>query len=84
MSLSTTTYKVKYSIDFVFILQTGLEILEALAATGLRAIRYALEVPGVKQIYANDISKTAVDIMNQNIEKNNVKHLVTSMHYDAA
>lgn len=64
--------------------QSGLEILEALAATGLRAIRYALEVPGVKQIYANDISKTAVQIMNQNIEENNVNNLVTSTLYDAA
>jgi tRNA (guanine26-N2/guanine27-N2)-dimethyltransferase len=58
--------------------------LEALAATGLRAIRYALEVPGIKQIYANDISKTAVKIMNQNIEENNVQNLVTSTLYDAA
>lgn len=58
--------------------------MEALAATGLRAIRYALEVPGVKQIYANDISKIAVDIMNENIKVNNVQHLVTSTLYDAA
>lgn len=71
-------------IIVLFSLQSGLEILEALAATGLRAIRYALEVPGVKQIYANDISKTAVQIMNQNIEENNVKNLVTSTLYDAA
>lgn len=55
-----------------------------MAATGLRAIRYALEVPGVKQIYANDISKTAVDIMGKNIEQNNVQHLVTPTLYDAA
>lgn len=71
-------------ISFVYSPQSGLEILEALAATGLRAIRYALEVPGVKQIYANDISKTAVDIMNKNIEENNVQNLVTSTRYDAA
>jgi len=58
--------------------------LEALSATGLRAIRYALEVPGVKQIYANDISKMAVDIINQNIEENNVQNLITATHYDAA
>lgn len=55
-----------------------------MAATGLRAIRYALEVPGIKQIYANDISKTAVEIMNQNIQENNVNDLVTSTLYDAA
>lgn len=54
-----------------------------MAATGLRAIRYALEVPGIKQIFANDISKTAVDIMNENINENNVQNLVTSTHYDA-
>ncbi|XP_050420998.1 probable tRNA (guanine(26)-N(2))-dimethyltransferase [Adelges cooleyi] len=65
-------------------IEAGLEILEAMAATGLRAIRYALEVPGIKQIYANDISKTAVDIMNKNIDENNVQHLVTSTQYDAA
>lgn len=58
--------------------------MEALAATGLRAIRYALEVPGVKQIYANDISSTAVNIMNQNIKENNVDNLITSTQYDAS
>jgi tRNA (guanine26-N2/guanine27-N2)-dimethyltransferase len=47
-------------------------ILEALSATGLRAIRYALEIPGIKTVYANDMSKSAVEAIVRNIAHNNV------------
>ena len=63
--------------------QDGITILEALSATGLRSIRYAKEVPGVKQIIANDISAKAVDSIKKNILDNNVEHLVTASHEDA-
>lgn len=61
----------------------GITILEALAATGLRSIRYAQEIPGVKQIIANDISEKAVLDMKTNITDNNVEHLITASHEDA-
>lgn len=61
----------------------GITILEALAATGLRSIRYAKEIPGIKQIIANDISEKAVSDMKANITDNNVDHLITANHEDA-
>lgn len=59
-------------------------ILEALAATGLRSIRYAKEVPGVKRIVANDLSPSAVESLKANISFNNVEHLVIPSHNDAS
>ncbi|KAH3672188.1 hypothetical protein WICMUC_004417 [Wickerhamomyces mucosus] len=60
-----------------------ISILEALSATGLRAIRYAKEIPNVKSIVANDFSKEAVKSINRNIEYNNVGHILTSNEGDA-
>ncbi|KAG9074871.1 RNA methyltransferase tRNA(m5U54)methyltransferase, partial [Ceratobasidium sp. 370] len=45
-------------------------ILEALSATGLRAIRYAHEIPLVKYVIANDISPAATEAMRRNIALN--------------
>ncbi|XP_058452414.1 tRNA (guanine(26)-N(2))-dimethyltransferase [Malaya genurostris] len=61
----------------------GLRILEALSATGLRSIRYANEVPGVKEVVANDLSKSAVESIQKNVEHNKLEHLVTSSFNDA-
>lgn len=63
--------------------EKGLYILEALSATGLRSIRYAKEISGVKEIIANDISIRAVDDIKRNIHDNNVEHLVTPSNDDA-
>lgn len=59
-------------------------ILEALSATGLRSIRYAKEVPGVKKIIANDLSSAAVETIQKNIEHNEVTDLVITTKSDAA
>lgn len=61
----------------------GIRILEGLAASGLRSIRYAREVGGVKEIVANDISKQALDCMKQNITHNEVEDIVVPSHNDA-
>lgn len=45
-------------------------VLEALSATGLRSIRYAREVPNVRQVIANDLSTTAVQAMKRNVALN--------------
>lgn len=63
--------------------QEGITILEALSATGLRSIRYAKEVKGIKQIVANDISAKAVDSIRHNVLHNGVENLVTPYHEDA-
>lgn len=64
--------------------QNGMTILEALSATGLRSIRYAKEVPGVKKIIANDLSPAAVETIQKNIEHNEVTDLVVTTKSDAA
>ncbi|RNC58729.1 putative N(2) N(2)-dimethylguanosine tRNA methyltransferase [Trypanosoma cruzi] len=50
----------------------GITILEALSATGLRAIRYYNEVPGVRFIIANDLDPDAVACIRRNCEFNGV------------
>ena len=64
-------------------MQNGITILEALAASGLRSIRYAKEVGGIKSITTNDISKTAVSSIARNIVLNDVQHLITPSEGDA-
>ena len=50
----------------------GLRILEALSATGLRAIRYWKEIPNVEKIIVNDLLPEAVDAINRNLRYNRV------------
>lgn len=45
-------------------------VLEALAASGLRSIRYAKEIDTIRSIVANDISASAVEAMRRNVELN--------------
>ncbi|KAJ5834248.1 tRNA (guanine(26)-N(2))-dimethyltransferase [Penicillium robsamsonii] len=47
-------------------------VLDALSATGLRALRYASELPFVTKVVANDLSKSAINSMKKNIEYNNL------------
>lgn len=61
----------------------GISILEALSATGLRSIRYAKEVPYVREIIANDISAAAVESIKKNVLHNDVSRLVKTSHDDA-
>ncbi|KAL9707796.1 hypothetical protein quinque_011314 [Culex quinquefasciatus] len=61
----------------------GLRILEALSATGLRSVRYANEIPGVKEIVANDLSKSAVESIENSVRHNKLEHLITPSFNDA-
>lgn len=63
--------------------QGGLRVLEALAASGLRSIRFAKEVPGLRAVVANDFSARAVELMNRNVAFNRVGHLVAPRMADA-
>ncbi|GAX81061.1 hypothetical protein CEUSTIGMA_g8496.t1 [Chlamydomonas eustigma] len=51
-------------------LSKGFRVLEGLAASGLRAIRYAKEIPGLTHIDANDLDPEVVDSMTRNIHFN--------------
>ena len=50
----------------------GLIILEALAATGLRSIRFLKELDDLHKIHINDLSPAAVESIQKNLELNNV------------
>jgi tRNA (guanine26-N2/guanine27-N2)-dimethyltransferase len=47
-------------------------ILDALSATGLRALRYAHEIPFVTRVLANDLSQDAAKSIRRNIVFNNL------------
>uniref|UniRef100_A0A8B9FLC9 tRNA (guanine(26)-N(2))-dimethyltransferase n=1 Tax=Amazona collaria TaxID=241587 RepID=A0A8B9FLC9_9PSIT len=64
-------------------LQGGLRVLEALAASGLRSIRFAKEVPGLRAVVANDCSARATDLIGRNVAFNGVGALVTPSMADA-
>lgn len=44
--------------------------MEALAASGLRSIRYALEIPRAETVFANDFSERAFRSIKSNVERN--------------
>ncbi|NWY99047.1 TRM1 dimethyltransferase, partial [Loxia curvirostra] len=63
--------------------QGGLRVLEALAASGLRSVRFAREVPGLGAIVASDCSPRATELMERNVARNGVGDLVTPRLADA-
>ena len=64
--------------------ENGLRILEGLAASGLRSVRFGLEIPGVKEIIANDLDEDAVKIIEKNIVANGIEDLVSLSQNDAS
>lgn len=48
----------------------GIRVFEALAATGLRSVRYMKEIPSITKLVGNDIDKAATDLMTKNFEFN--------------
>lgn len=58
-------------------------ILDALSATGLRALRYAKEIPTATYITANDVSPSATNSINLNVRHNAVEGLVHPTTGDA-
>ncbi|XP_068176929.1 tRNA (guanine(26)-N(2))-dimethyltransferase [Antennarius striatus] len=64
--------------------EQGLNVLEGLAASGLRSVRFALEVPGLHSITANDFSTKAAALISRNAHYNKVNHLVQASCRDAS
>ncbi|KAI3402091.1 hypothetical protein diail_20 [Diaporthe ilicicola] len=58
-------------------------ILDALSATGLRALRYAQEMPFVTKITANDLDASAVKSIRLNVLHNGLKDKIDVNHGDA-
>jgi tRNA (guanine26-N2/guanine27-N2)-dimethyltransferase len=53
-------------------------ILDALSATGLRALRFAKEIPFATTVTANDMSQKAVDSIKLNVKHNKLEETVTA------
>ncbi|KAL2086869.1 hypothetical protein ACEWY4_017928 [Coilia grayii] len=64
--------------------EQGLSVLEGLAASGLRSVRFALEVPGLRSVTANDFSAKAAALIARNAQHNKVAHLVQASQRDAS
>ena len=60
-----------------------LMIVDPLTATGVRAVRYALEVHGIGHVIAGDVDPRAVCIARLNTELNNVADTTTVVESDA-
>lgn len=58
-------------------------ILDALSATGLRALRYAKEIPIATSITANDLSSAAAASIRLNVQHNGVDEVVKPTTGDA-
>lgn len=58
-------------------------ILDALSATGLRALRYAKEIPAATSITANDLSASATKSILLNVKHNNLETKVQAVTGDA-
>eukprot|EP00606_Chrysophyceae_sp_TOSAG23-5_P000105 GSChrysophyteH2.ASY1.ANO1.555.1 assembled CDS len=54
-------------------LPKGIHILDALAATGLRSVRYLKEIPNVRKVTVNDIIPEAAPAQRENCAKNGVE-----------
>lgn len=63
--------------------EDGINILEALSATGLRSIRYAKEIPGLREVVANDLSREACASIRKNVEHNGMAQLIRPNEGDA-
>lgn len=65
-------------------MQPRITVLEALSASGLRALRYWKEVRGLTHIVANDLSEAAVATIRRNISLNGVSEADVEAHHGDA
>ncbi|RDA86987.1 hypothetical protein CP532_6727, partial [Ophiocordyceps camponoti-leonardi (nom. inval.)] len=60
-----------------------LKILDALSASGLRALRYGHELPFPTAITANDLSASAVASIQRNVQHNGLQDVISVTNNDA-
>lgn len=58
----------------------GITVLDALAATGLRSIRYLKEIPLVRQVTINDLEAVATAKAAENVVRNQVDASKVTIH----
>jgi tRNA G26 N,N-dimethylase Trm1 len=62
--------------------ENGITILDALAASGLRSIRYWKEIPGVKHVTINDLDGAATKRAMDNLHHNGLDHVLLTDNID--
>ncbi|MHA1578005.1 MAG: tRNA (guanine(10)-N(2))-dimethyltransferase [Candidatus Freyarchaeota archaeon] len=65
------------------IAKRNLRICEPLAGSGVRGIRFAVEVEGVESVTINDINPRAYEIAKRNVELHNLEGVVSIFNEDA-
>ena len=60
-----------------------LSVCEPLAGCGIRSIRFAMEVEGVRKVVINDINPQAAELAKLNVERNNLTEHVSVTNEDA-
>ncbi|KAJ3276776.1 tRNA methyltransferase 1 [Terramyces sp. JEL0728] len=63
--------------------ESGISVMEALSASGLRSVRYAKEIPRISKILTNDLSKDAVKAIERNAKHNKAENIIQANHGDA-
>ena len=64
-------------------LNNQIDVCEPLGGSGIRSIRFSLEVEGVRSIALNDINPLAAKLARYNIEKNNLENRVKATNLNA-
>jgi tRNA (guanine26-N2/guanine27-N2)-dimethyltransferase len=60
-----------------------ISVCEPLTSTGIRGVRFAAEIQGVKKVFINDINKRAADLAKHNVLLNGLQEQITVEHKDA-
>lgn len=60
-----------------------ISICEPLTSQGIRGVRYAAEIQGVKKILIGDINKHAYELAKHNVKLNNLEKLIAVKHKEA-
>jgi len=60
-----------------------ISVCEPLSSCGIRGVRFAVEVKGIKRIVLNDISKEAAKLAQFNVERNNLANRISVANEDA-
>ena len=60
-----------------------ISICEPLTSQGIRGIRFAAEIEGVKKVLLSDINTRAYELAKHNVELNKLENVITIKHKDA-
>lgn len=70
-------YKASLNVEELVKNETGgLSILDALAASGLRSMRYWKEIPGVRHVTINDLDSAAIERAHASLDLNGLSEVV--------